>query len=236
MKKVVFIIVLCICPFSFYGVDYYTFKEQKTHSCVSVLATSLLEYEIKDANRICYTCMEDSVFYQSQSYASDWLSLKEYKKKDYIYLRNVRLPEYELMDSSMTALISKFIEEEKHQHRHYDKDGYILLCKESTDIWSFMSISPNMYLFSDCCHGSYDGVMHFCGHTFILSSGEYGPYPFTSTGKREIVEFLDIKDKQDSIWNYIMDFPDPIEAGFPIWFVRYDKDHYELMSKPGGLP
>ena len=216
MKRILSIIISVFLPVLFWGLDCRLPKEW-SNADFDVSYVYLSEYQKDKPQR------------------HRFLTLREYKSKDYFYIRKVSLPEYELYDNSMTDLILRFIEAEKHQ-QYYDSEGYILLCKETPDIWTFMSIFPNEYSFSYYGYGSYDGVIHFCDHTFILSLRNYDSHPFIETGKRESVQFLELKDELD-IWELVFtvmyEVPDPYEDDYPIWRVRYDKDHYELMEKPG---
>ncbi len=216
MKRVLITIILVFLSLPFWGRDYGVSKERSMADS-NVSSVCLSEYQ-KDKPQEC-----------------NYLTIKEYEIKDYINIRNVHLPEYELRDSSMADLISRFIEAEKHQ-QHYDKDGYILLCKETPAIWTLMSIFPNMYSFSYYGYGSYDGVLYLDNHTFIVSFGKHDPYPFIPTENNRYLEFLEFNQpiigmKGGKCYYYTM--PDPYEDDYPIWWVRYDKDHYELMEKPG---
>lgn len=225
MKNVLLIIASC-CSLLFYN---------GLNCCFSKEQDNVLVCKPTDGYMICYIGSHKSEYQKSEP-RRNYLTIKEYENKDYINIRNVHLPEYELRDSSMADLISRFIEAEKHQ-QYYDKDGYILLCKETPTIWTLMSIFPNMYSFSD--YGSYDGVMHFCGHTFILSLGDHIPYPFIRTGKSESIKFLEAKEGQKyfmatNMFFNVWDYPDPMEVGYPIWLVMYDSIHRKFMMKPDG--
>lgn len=215
MKRIFAVIIFVFLSLPFWGRDYGVSKERSMADS-DVSSVCLPEYQ-KDEPR-----------------GHNYLTIKEYKNMDCIGICNARLPEYELRDSSMADLISRFIEAEKHQP-YYDRDGYILLCKETPSIWTFMSIFPNMYSFS--YYGSYDGVMHFYDHTFILSFGDYIPYPFIRTGKSESVQFLDAKEGQKyftatNMFFYVWNYPDPMEVGYPIWLVIYDSKHRKFTMKP----
>ncbi|MDE6872675.1 MAG: hypothetical protein K2J62_11230 [Bacteroidales bacterium] len=159
--------------------------------------------------------------------------VSEYKKWDYISVKTICLPEYTLRDSSLIKLISEFMADEQKQE-YYDKEGYVMLLKVDHSILRFMSIYPNMFYYS--YYGSYDGVLYLDNHTFIVSFKKYDPYPFIPTGNRRYLEFLDYNQPKFGIKDgtyYYYTMPDPYEDDYPIWWVRYDKDHYELMEKPG---
>lgn len=216
MKRILVAIILVFLSLPFWGRDYGVSKERS----------------MADSN-VSSVCLSE--YQKDKPQERNYLTIKEYKNKDYINVRNVRLLEYELRDSSMADLISRFIEAEKHQ-QHYDKDGYILLCKETPTIWTLMSIFPNMYSFSYYGYGSYDGVLYLDNHTFIVSFKKYDSYPFIPTGNRRYLEFLDYNQPKFGIKDgtyYYYTMPDPYEDDYPIWWVMYDKDHYELMEKPG---
>ena len=186
MKNVLLIIASCCSLLFCNGLNCCFSKEQD----------NVLVCKSTDGDMICYIGSQKSEYQKSEP-RRNYLTIKEYENKDYINIRNVHLPEYELRDSSMADLISRFIEAEKHQ-QYYDKDGYILLCKETPAIWTFMSIFPNMYSFSD--YGSYDGVMHFVAiHLFchwvttslILLSGQ---------GKVKVLSSLRQKKVRNTLW------------------------------------
>lgn len=160
MKNVLLIIASCFSLLFFNGLNY-CFSKEQGNVCV---------WELTDGDMRCYIGSQKSEYQKDEPQGRNYMTIREYKNMDCINICNVLLPEYELCDSSMADLISRFIEAEKHQP-YYDRDGYILLCKETPAIWTFMSIFPNMYSFSD--YGSYDGVMHLYDHTFILSFGDY---------------------------------------------------------------
>ncbi len=135
MKNVLLIIASCFSLLFCNGLNCCFSKEQD----------NVLVCKPTDGDMRCYICSQKSEYQKSEPQRRNYLTIKEYENKDYINIRNVRLPEYELRDSSMADLISRFIEAEKHQ-QYYDKDGYILLCKETPAVWTFMSIFPNY-----CC-------------------------------------------------------------------------------------
>ncbi|MDE6872830.1 MAG: hypothetical protein K2J62_12045, partial [Bacteroidales bacterium] len=163
----------------------------------------------------------------------EYSPVSEYKKLHCISVRTICLPEYTLRDSSLIKLISEFMAEERKQE-YYDKEGYVMLRKLDHSILRFMSIYPNMFDYS--YYGSYDGVLYLDNHTFIVSFGKYDPCPFIPTENNRYLEFLEFNQptfgmKDGTYYFYFM--PDPYEDDYPIWWVRYDKDHYELMEKPG---
>ncbi len=99
MKNVLLIIASCFSLLFCNGLNCCFSKEQD----------NVLVCKPTDGDMRCYICSQKSEYQKSEPQRRNYLTIKEYENKDYINIRNVRLPEYELRDSSMADLISRFI-------------------------------------------------------------------------------------------------------------------------------